>query len=125
MEYKDFISKLHIKGTWLPKDEFTKQLFESSVRDTSVITDKRNSINTFKGYNRGNPINEIAYDVINDSTNLKESGIEVFIEKYLNNHLIRSSSMHKRFVTNSKIKFRIFPVKIYVRRLLFFLLKKY
>ena len=85
MEYKDFISKLHIKGTWLPKDEFTKQLFESSVRDTSVITDKRNSINTFKGYNRGNPINEIAYDVINDSTNLKESGIEVFIEKYLNN----------------------------------------
>lgn len=85
MEYKDFISKLHIKGAWLPKDEFTKQLFESSVRDTSVITDKRSSINTFKGYNRGNPINEIAYDVINGSTNLNESGIEVFIEKYLNN----------------------------------------
>lgn len=85
MEYKDFISKLHIKGAWLPKDEFTKQLFESAVRDNSVITDKRSYINTFKGYNRGNPINEIAYDVINDSTYLKESGIEVFIEKYLNN----------------------------------------
>jgi len=29
MEYKDFISKLHIKGAWLPKDEFTKELFQS------------------------------------------------------------------------------------------------
>lgn len=80
MEYKDFIAKLHIRNAWIPKDEFTKQLFLSSVKKPSTITDKRESISSFKGYNRGNPINEIANDVMG---NLNESGIELFLEKNL------------------------------------------
>ena len=81
MEYKEFISKLYIKGVWLAKDEFSMELFLSAVNDTSVITDKRSSIQSYKGYNRGNPINEISYDVISD---LNKSGIESFLEEYLN-----------------------------------------
>ena len=60
MEYKDFISKLYIKGAGSQKAELTRDLFLSAVNDTSVITDKRDSISVYKGYNRGNPINEIA-----------------------------------------------------------------
>ena len=82
MEYKDFISKLYIKGVGITKAEFTKKLFMRSVKDTSVITDKRNSVSVYKGYNRGNSINEIAYDVIH---NLNQSGTESCIEEYLNN----------------------------------------
>ena len=83
MEYKEFISKLYIKGAGSKKAELTENLFLSAVNDTSVITDKRDSKSVYKGYNRGNPINEIAYDVINN--NLNQSGTESRIEVYLNN----------------------------------------
>lgn len=81
MEYKDFINKLYIKGAGIIKAKLTKCLFLNAVNDTSIITDKRISDESYKGYNRGNSINRIAYDVIN---NLKQSGIESCIEKYLN-----------------------------------------
>lgn len=93
MEYKDFISKLYIKGAGSQKAELTRDLFLSAVNDTSVITDKRDSISVYKGYNRGNPINEIADDVIN---NLKQSGIEPCIEEYLNKmHGKKSENVQK------------------------------
>lgn len=81
MEYKEFISKLYIKGAGSKKAELTRNLFLSAVNDNSVITDNRTSDESYKGYNRGNSINRIAYDVIN---NLKQSGIEPYIEEYLN-----------------------------------------
>lgn len=80
MEYIIFIDKLYIKGVGITKAEFAKKLFMSSVNNTSNITKKRNSDSVYKGYNRGNPINEIAYDVVN---NLNQSGIETCIEEYL------------------------------------------
>ena len=92
MEYKEFISKLYIKGAGTIKAKFTKELFLSAVNDISVITDKRNSDSSYKGYNRGNPINDIAYDVINA---LNQSGIESFVKEYLNN-------MHDKKSDNSQ-----------------------
>ena len=53
MEYKEFIAKLYIKGAWLTKTEFTKQLILSSVNDDSSITDKRKSNNLYKSFNSG------------------------------------------------------------------------
>lgn len=82
--YKNFISNLYIKGAGLTKAELTRELFQSSVKDTSVITDKRNSDSVYKGYNRGNSIGEIAYDIISQPGNINKSGIENLIEKYLN-----------------------------------------
>ncbi len=93
MEYKEFISKLYIKGAGSKKAELTRNLFLSAVNDTSVITDNRNSDESYKGYNRGNSINRIAYDVIN---NLKQSGIEPCIEEYLNKmHGKKSENVQK------------------------------
>ena len=82
MEYKVFINKIYIRGNGITKAELTRDLFLNSVNDTSVITDKRDSISVYKGYNRGNPISEISYDVI---CNLNKSRTESYIEKYLNN----------------------------------------
>lgn len=82
MEYKDFIAKLYIKGLWLTKAEFTKQLILSSVNDDSCITDKRKSDNLYKGFNCGQPINAVAYDVLND---LNKPGIVAFLKEYVNN----------------------------------------
>lgn len=82
MEYKDFIAKLYIKGAWLTKAEFTKQLILSSVNDDSRITDKRKSDNLYKGFNSGQPINAVAYDVLFD---INKSGIVTFLQKYINN----------------------------------------
>ena len=81
MEYKDFINKLYIKGAGIIKAKLTKYLFLNAVNDTSIITNNRISDESYKGYNRGNSINRIAYDVINS---LKQSGIESCIEEYLN-----------------------------------------
>lgn len=92
MEYKDFISKLYIKGAGIIKAVLTKELFLSAVNDISVITDKRNSDSSYKGYNSGNPINDIAYDVINA---LNQPGIESFVKEYLNN-------MHDKKSDNSQ-----------------------
>lgn len=90
MDYKIFIMKLYIKGTWmvlnsenntktkLIKEELTKQLFLSSVNNPSTITDKRNSLNVFKGYNRGNSIEVIANDILGD---LNEQGIKDFLNE--------------------------------------------
>lgn len=77
MEYKNFIDKLYIKNVWMTKEQLTMQLFLNSVNNQSTIKDKRNSANVFKGYNRGNPIAEIARDVIGD---LNETGIESFLK---------------------------------------------
>ena len=93
MEYKEFISKLYIKGAGSQKVELTKSLFLSAVNDTSVITNNRNSDESYKGYNCGNPINRIAHDVIN---NLKQSGIVPCIEEYLNKmHDKRAENVQK------------------------------
>ncbi len=93
MEYKDFITMLYIKGAGIIKAELTKELFLKSVNDTSVITDKRDSDSTYKGYNRGNPINEIAYDVIH---NFNQSGIKSCLEEYLNKmHDKRAENVQK------------------------------
>lgn len=99
MEYKEFISKLYIKGPGSQKTELTRNLFLSSVKDTSVITSKRNSDEVYKGYNRGNPINRIAYDVIN---NLMPSGIEQYIEKYLNKMPDKKSENVQKICNNFK-----------------------
>lgn len=82
MEYKEFIAKLYIKGVWLTKAEFTKKLILSSVNDASCITEKRKSDNLYKGFNCGQPINAVAYDVIND---LNRPGILAFLKKYVDN----------------------------------------
>lgn len=89
MEYKEFIAKLYIKGAWLTKAEFTKQLILSSVHDTSCITEKRKSDNLYKGFNCGQPINAVAYDVLND---LNKPEILAFLEKYINNKLVEKST---------------------------------
>ena len=95
MEYKVFINKLYIKGAWifwnfdgtpkpkLNKEELTRQLYMSSVKNPSTITDKRNSPNVFKGYNRGNSIESIACDVLRD---LKEGEIESFLKDLFNSN---------------------------------------
>jgi len=77
MEFQVFIKKLHIKNAWMTKAEFTQNLFLNSVNDSSTIIDKRKSLPVFKGYNRGNPIDEIANDVLCD---LNEEGIRKFLE---------------------------------------------
>lgn len=82
MEYKDFIAKLYIKGLWLTKAEFTKQLILSSVNVASRITEKRKSESLYKGFNSGQPINAVAYDVLND---LNKPGIVAFLRKYIDN----------------------------------------
>lgn len=82
MEYKDFIAKLYIKGLWLAKAEFTKQLILSSINDVSCITGKRKSESLYKGFNSGQPINAVAYDVLND---LNRPGIVAFLREYINN----------------------------------------
>ena len=84
MEYKEFINKLYIKGKGIKKEELTKRLFISSVSNPSVITDKRNSYSSFKGYNRGNPISEIANDVLG---NLNEEGIKSFLKDLFKSNL--------------------------------------
>jgi len=93
MEYKDFINKLYIKGAGSRKVELTKNLFLSAVNETSVITDKRDSDSSYKGFNRGNSIDCIAYDAIND---LNKSGIEAYIEEYFNSmHDKKSENVQK------------------------------
>lgn len=82
MEYKDFIAKLYIKGVWLTKAEFTKKLILSSVNDDSRITGKRKSESLYKGFNSGQPINAVAYDVLND---LNRPGIAAFLSEYISN----------------------------------------
>ena len=94
--YKNFISNLYIKGAGLTKAELTRELFQSSVKDTSVITDKRNSDSVYKGYNRGNSIGEIAYDIISQPENINISGIEELIEKYLNSKPDKKSEYEQR-----------------------------
>ncbi len=88
MEYKDFINKLYVKGAGIIKPKLTKNLFLSAVNKTSVITDKRDSDSSYKGFNRGNSINCIAYDAIND---LNKPGIEAYIEEYFNSMLDKKS----------------------------------
>ncbi|MCR4861511.1 MAG: hypothetical protein K5884_02695 [Ruminococcus sp.] len=82
MEYMDFIANLYIKGLWLTKAEFTKQLILSSINDASCITGKRKSESLYKGFNSGQPINAVAYDVLND---LNRPGIVAFLRKYIDN----------------------------------------
>ncbi|MBE6864730.1 MAG: hypothetical protein E7495_09275 [Ruminococcus flavefaciens] len=82
MECKDFIAKLYIKGAWLTKADFTKKLILSSVNDDSCITEKRKSESLYKGFNSGQPINAVAYDVLDD---LNRPGIVSFLSEYLNN----------------------------------------
>lgn len=77
MEYKIFINKIYIKNAWMSKEELSMNLFLSAVNNKSSITEKRNSSNSFKGYNRGNSIAEIAGDVIRD---LNQNGIETFLK---------------------------------------------
>lgn len=103
MNYKAFISMLYIKGTGITKDQFTKNLFLSSVYDTSVIIDKRASDSSYKGYNRGNPIDEIAYDVISQPENINISGIEELIEKYLNSKPDKKSEYEQRICSKFKV----------------------
>lgn len=82
MTYKDFIAKLYIKGVWLTKADFTKKLILSSVNDDSRITEKRKSESLYKGFNSGQPINAVAYDVLKD---LNRPGIVAFLRKYISN----------------------------------------
>lgn len=89
MEFKDFISKLYIKNAWsinknkMTKALFTEYLFLNSVTDQSTITDKRNSESSFKGFNRGHSIAEIANDVLN---NLYSEGISSFLKDTFNSN---------------------------------------
>ncbi len=93
MEYKEFISKLYIRGAGSKKVELSKNLFLSAVNDPSTITYNRNSDESYKGYNRGNSIKCISYDVIND---LNQLGIESCIEEYLNKmHDKRAENVQK------------------------------
>lgn len=54
----------------------------SSVNDDSRITEKRKSESLYKGFNSGQPINAVAYDVLKD---LNRPGIVAFLRKYISN----------------------------------------
>lgn len=119
MEYKDFISKLYIKGAGTIKAKLTKELFLSAVNDISVITDKRNSDSSYKGYNSGNPINDIAYDVINA---LNQPGIESFVKEYLNNMYDKKSDNSQKICERFKdVITDITPENIHEKIAVFFI----